>query len=112
MTDYKEVVKGRIITKEGSTPVVGAGVKVYDKDLVLDDHLGDAVTDKDGCFQVDFTWADFKGGSFEDRPDIFLKVKNPVTDKTTKSKVYDELKGEIADDDSVEIMDLGDVPVD
>jgi hypothetical protein len=112
MANYKEVVKGRIIAKEGSAPVVGAKVKVYDKDLLLDDHLGDAVTDKEGCFQVNFTWADFKGGPFEDRPDILLKVKNPTTGKTTKSRVYDELKGEVADDDSVETMDLGDIPVD
>ena len=112
MADYKEVVKGRIVSREGSAPVAGAEVKVYDKDVLLDDYLGVAVTGDDGLFQVEFTSADFKKGSFEDRPDIYLKVKNPATGKTTKSQVWDELSGEIGDDDDTEIMDLGDVPVD
>ncbi|MCP4675624.1 MAG: hypothetical protein GY854_09000 [Deltaproteobacteria bacterium] len=112
MADYKEIVKGRIISRESSAPLGGAEVKVFDKDVLLDDRLGEAVTDDNGYFQVEFTSSDFKGGSFEDRPDIYLKVKNPLTGKTSKSKVYDELSGEIGDDDEVETMDLGDVPVD
>ena len=112
MRDYGEVVKGRIVDREGGAPVGGAKVEVYDKDLLIDDYLGTATTDEDGRFQVDFTWADYKDGVFEGRPDIFLKVLNPATGKTTKSKVYEELSGELADDDSEEVMDLGDVPVD
>ncbi len=112
MADYKEIVKGRIVSKERSAPVVGAEVKVYDKDVLLDDYLGVATTDDAGHFQVEFSSADFKKGSFEDRPDIYLKVKNPTTGKTTKSQVWDELSGEIGDDDETETMDLGDVPVD
>ena len=112
MKDYKEVVKGRIVSKEGSRPVAGAEVRVYDKDVLTSDHLGTATTSGDGSFEVDFTWADYKDGPFEDRPDIFLKVKNPATGKTTKTKVYEELTGDLAEDDSVEVMDLGDVPVD
>jgi len=112
MRDYNEIVKGRIVNREGGAPVEGAKIEVYDKDLLIDDYLGTAVTDRDGRFQVDFTSANFKDGVFEDRPDIFLKVRNPVTGKTTKSKVFEELSGELADDDSEEVMDLGDVPVD
>lgn len=112
MRDYSEVVKGRIVTREGGTPVQGAKVEVYDKDLLIDDYLGTAVTDQEGRFQVDFTWANYKDGVFEGRPDIFLKVFNPATSKTTKSEVFEELTGELADDDSEEVMDLGDIPVD
>ena len=112
MTDYQEVVKGRIVDRKRGTPVEGASVEVYDKDLVLDDYLGTAITDRDGRFEVDFTWAEYKDSPFEDRPDIFLKVLNPTTGKTTKSKVFKELSGELADDDSVEVMNLGDTPVD
>jgi len=111
MTDYEEVVKGRIVAKQTGAPVVGAVVEVYDKDLLLDDYLGTATTDNDGRFQVDFTWSEYRDGPFEGRPDIFLTVRNPSTGKTTKSRVYEELSGELADDDSVEVMDLGDVPV-
>jgi hypothetical protein len=112
MSDYNEVVKGRIVSREGSAPVAGAEVEVYDKDMLIDDYLGKATTDRDGRFKVDFTWADFKDDPFEDRPDIYLKVRNPATGKTTKSKVFEELSGELAADDSEEVMDLGDVPVD
>jgi hypothetical protein len=87
-------------------------VEVYDKDLVLDDYLGTVTTDKDGRFEVEFSWAEFKDGVFEDRPDIFLKVHNPTTGEKTKSKVFSELSGKLSDDDSEEVMDLGDIPVD
>ena len=112
MTDYEEVVKGRIVDRKRGTPLEGANVEVYDKDLVLNDYLGAATTDRDGRFEVDFTWAEYKDSPFEGRPDIFLKVLNPTTGKTTKSKVFEDLSGELADDDSVEVMDLGDIPVD
>ena len=112
MTDHKEVVKGRIVMRDGSRPVRAAEVRVYDKDMIVDDHLGTTTTDVDGGFEVDFRWSDFKEGVFEARPDIYVKVKNPATGKTTKSKVYEELQGDLAADDSVEIMDLGDIAVD
>lgn len=112
MNDYTEIVKGRIVDKQDGAPVKGAAVEVWDKDMLIDDYLGTATTDRDGRFEVDFTWAEYKESVFEGRPDIFLKVRNPATGKTTKSKVFDELSGELADDDSEEVMDLGDVPVD
>ena len=112
MKDYSEVVLGRIVDRQKGSPVEGATVEVYDKDMLIDDYLGTATTDRDGRFEVDFTWAEFKDSPFEDRPDIFLKVLNPTTGKTTKSKVFYELSGELADDDSEEVMDLGDISVD
>jgi hypothetical protein len=112
MRDYAEVVKGRIVDREEGAPIEGAKVEVYDKDLLIHDYLGAATTDREGRFRVDFTWANYKDGVFEDRPDIFVKVVNPATGKTTKSKVFAELSGELANDDSEEIMDLGDIPVD
>ena len=112
MNDYREVVKGRIVDRHGGAPVKRARVEVYDKDMLIDDYLGTATTDRDGRFEVDFTWAEYKDSVFEGRPDIFLKVRNPTTGKTTRSKVFDELSGVLADDDSEEVMDLGDVPVD
>jgi len=112
MQDYDEIVTGRIVDKNTNAPVKGAQVEVYDKDLIIDDYLGTTTTDGDGRFKVDFNWANYKAGMFEGRPDIFLKVRNPGTGKTTKSKVFYELTGELSDDDSVEVMDLGDIAVD
>jgi hypothetical protein len=112
MKDYKEVVRGRIVARDGSTPVKGARVEVYDKDMLVNDHLGQATTDGEGRFRVGFLWSDFKDGVFEDRPDIFLEVHNPATGKKTRSPVFAELSGEMDGDDGEEVMDLGDVPVD
>ena len=112
MNDYTEVVKGRIVGRRAGAPVIGAEVEVYDKDMLIDDYLGTATADHDGRFEVDFTWAEYKDSLFDGRPDIFLKVRNPTTGKTTKSKVFYDLSGKLADDDSEEVMDLGDVPVD
>lgn len=112
MNDYTEIVKGRIVDKQGGSPVEGAEVEVYDKDLLIDDYLGTAKTDGDGRFQVDFTWAEYKDTVFDGRPDIYLKVRNPATGKKTKSKVFYDLSGKLSDDDSEEVMDIGDIPVD
>jgi len=112
MNDYTEVVKGRIVARDGGAPVKGAEVEVWDKDMLIDDYLGTVRTDQDGRFDVEFTWAEYKDSVFDGRPDIFLKVRNPTTGKTTKSKVYYDLSGELSDDDSEEVMDLGNVPVD
>lgn len=111
MEDYTEVIKGRIVSKSGGTPVNHAEVEVWDKDLLMDDYLGTALTDEDGRFEVPFTWSQYKDSVFEGRPDIFLKVRNPNTGKTTKTEVYYELSGEVSDDDSEEVMDLGEIKV-
>jgi hypothetical protein len=104
MTEYKEIVKGKIITRDG--PLEGARVEIFDKDMLIDDNLGNATTDADGCFQVSFTWADYKDGPYEDKPDFFLNITKPDTGKSIKTAVYDELKGK-HDENDVEVYDLG-----
>ena len=76
---YKEIVTARVVSRQNHQPVSGATVRVYDKDLVLDDFLGEATTDADGHFSVTFSSDDFQGQvtGFEARPDIFVEVTNP-----------------------------------
>jgi hypothetical protein len=111
---YKEIVTARIVSRQNHQPVSGATVRVYDKDLVLDDFLGEATTDAEGRFSVTFSSDDFQGhvSGFESRPDVFVKVTNPATGKTTKSKVFEELTGDLTRNDAEEILNLGDVEVD
>ena len=111
---YKEIVTARVVSRQNHQPITGAAVRVYDKDMVSDDFLGEATTDADGRFSVSFSSDDFKGkvSGFEARPDIFVKVTNPETGKTTKSKVFEELTGTLTKNDAEEIMNLGDIEVD
>lgn len=111
MADYKEIVTAVVVAREGGRPVPRAEVEVYDKDLLHSDHLGSAVTDEQGRFRVEFAWSDYKDAFLEGRPDIFLKVHNPETGETTKTAVYDELRGTL-DANDVETFDLGTVEVD
>ena len=111
---YKEIVTARVVSRQNHQPVSGATVRVYDKDLVLNDFLGEATTDEEGHFSVSFSSDDYQGQvtGFESRPDIFVKVTNPTTGKSTKSKVFEELTGKLTRDDAEEIMNLGDIEVD
>jgi hypothetical protein len=109
-SDYRYVAKGRMVD-ENTSPLLGVEVTVLDKDLLANDNLGTCVTDANGCFQVDFTGSDYRDGPFEGRPDIFVKYVDPSSGKKGQSKVFEELKGDLSDDDSVETMDLGDIVV-
>jgi hypothetical protein len=111
---YKEIVTARVVSRQNQQPVSGATVRVYDKDIVSDDFLGEATTDADGQFSVIFSSDDFKGHitGFEARPDIFVKVTNPSTGETTTSRVFEELTGKLTKNDAEEIMDLGSIEVD
>jgi hypothetical protein len=109
MTDYLEIVTARVVTADG-TPVPRATVRVYDKDLIVDDHLGTAETDADGSVRIEFRWSDYKDSGFEGRPDVFLKIQTPSGGET-RTKVFEELEGVLAEDDSEEVMDLGNIVV-
>lgn len=111
---YKETVTGRVVSRQSQTAISGAVVRVYDKDVVSSDFLGEATTGADGRFSVTFGSDDFKGHvtGFEARPDIFVKVTNPATGRTTTSAIFEELTGALAKNDAEEIMDLGDIEVD
>jgi len=111
MPDYKEIVTGRIVTGDRK-PLAGVEVEAYDKDLLVNDHLGSAETGADGHFRIEFRWSDYKNdfGLPEGRPDIFLKLRTP-SGGTSRSKVFRDLKGALAPDDSEEVMSLGDVVV-
>jgi len=66
-----------VVKEQGSgAPREGLRVTAYDKDLVKDDFLGEAVTDADGAFEIRFTDADFKD-VLESHPDIYLCVFVP-----------------------------------
>jgi hypothetical protein len=108
MIDYKEYVVGVIVGNNGA--IGDAEVKVYDKDILVDDGLGTTRSDHSGWFRVGFHWSDYKDGPFEGRPDIYVVVTTPEGSEL-KSKVYEDVRGFLEEDDGEEIFDLGTVVV-
>ena len=69
-------VHGSVLEDETGRPLAGMLVRLYDKDFVLDDFLGETRTDAAGRFELAFTEAQFKD-VFETRPDLYLHVYDP-----------------------------------
>ncbi|MFH2006952.1 MAG: hypothetical protein ABI333_10245 [bacterium] len=115
---YWEAVTGRIVNPRGRA-LEGITVNVYDKDVMVDDHLGKAVTGANGKFRVEFTQADYTPlfSPGEGRPDIYLKLTG-TDGRVHKTKVQYDLSGHMVKTDDeekggldgeIEVMNLGDV---
>ena len=68
-------VRGSVVEDETGRPLEGMLIRLYDKDVVLDDFLGETRSNAAGRFELAFTEAQFKD-LFETRPDLYLRVYN------------------------------------
>ncbi len=71
MSDFR--VFGTVRDAGSGDPLEGLVVQAFDKDMVFDDRLGEAVTDVAGKFEIRFTSAAFRE-LLEQRPDVFVRV--------------------------------------
>lgn len=69
-------IEGTVREAGSGRPLASLVVRAYDKDVMLDDHLGDAVTDESGRFEIRFTDLAFRD-VIEQRPDVYLKIFSP-----------------------------------
>ncbi|MEM1169552.1 MAG: carotenoid oxygenase family protein [Cyanobacteria bacterium P01_H01_bin.35] len=72
-------VSGHIYETENGAGIPDLVVKAFDKDLIKDDDLGEALTDSQGNFKIIYSEKDFKGigEMFEGNPDLYIVVKTP-----------------------------------
>jgi hypothetical protein len=69
-------IEGVVREKESGRPLPGFTVRAFDQDVLRDDHLGDALTDADGRFEIRFSDVQFKD-VLESHPDLYLCVFAP-----------------------------------
>jgi len=66
----------QVVADETSAALPGLFVKAYDKDLLFDDLLGGAITDREGRALIVSEQGDFDE-FFDSRPDVYFKVYAP-----------------------------------
>jgi hypothetical protein len=64
---------GSVVEEESGRPLEGLLVRAYDKDLLVDDHLGDTLTDASGRFEISYGEFQFRD-LHETLPDLYLRV--------------------------------------
>lgn len=81
----KFTVSGTVRETDSGKGISGLVVQVMDKDFIFDDLLGQATTDSEGCFSMEYH-EESNRNLFDDRPDLYLVVETPdgkVLKKTT-----------------------------
>lgn len=70
------IIKGRVIDKTTGNGIENITVKAYDKDLIFDDFLGEAITNAKGEFILQFAKKEFFEWIIDKTPDIYLRLYN------------------------------------
>jgi hypothetical protein len=67
------LISGVVRESETGRPLASLVVRGFDRDLVLDDNVGNATTDQNGRFKIRFGAEQFRDVR-EEHPDLYLKI--------------------------------------
>lgn len=76
------IICGKVIHCNTQQPIGGVKVSAFDRDWLQDDPLGNALTDSDGRFLIEYKKAEFAPGTWIDiemfgGPDLYFHVHHP-----------------------------------
>lgn len=74
-------IRGKVIDRDNKRPLAGLMVRAYDKDLIFDDLLATAATDKTGSFEMRYSGSDFQE-LFDKKPDIYFIIMDETGAQT------------------------------
>jgi hypothetical protein len=81
-------ITGKVISSKTKKGINVLRVEAWDKDLLVDDMVGSAITGEGGVFRIQFDESYFKELFFDRRPDLFFKIfKGEKLIKSTKDSV-------------------------
>src|SRR4030095_12996153 len=93
----KYTVHGNVLESQTEKPISDLRIEAWDKDLLNDDYLDFARSDKDGKFRINFDDSDFDDWFGERRPDIYFKVfhHDELLVSTEDSVLWNMKKGDV-----------------
>jgi hypothetical protein len=104
------VVQARLIAKGSDAPMTGEAYKVrlFDRDFMQDEYLGESALDKNGVASIEFAIKDMNRGPLDDKwPDFFFVVykgdkvifQSQVMENVDIDSIehYEKGKGEVID---------------
>jgi len=92
-------IVGTIVEEETGKPLAGLQVRAFDKDLIFDDNLGSAVTDKEGKFQIHYSPANFSLlEGMETVPELYIRVFDATREKLLHTTEKTIRKGHLVEE--------------
>lgn len=81
-------ITGKVVSSDTKEGIKGFRVEAWDKDLLVNDMVGSAITGEGGVFRIQFDDSYFKELFLDHRPDLFFKVfKGSKLIKSTEDSV-------------------------
>jgi hypothetical protein len=102
-------IVGKVVNSDTKEGIKGLRVEAWDKDLLVNDMVGSAITGEGGVFRVQFDESYFKELFIDCRPDLFFKVfKGTRLIKSTEDSVLWNVEREDIEQ-TIEVEEVNDM---